>query len=330
METKEYILYPEKKENLISFLKEKFYETVLNENPAYKISNSKIRRLLVSGSVFVNDIRTKIPGYTVQQGDRVTVIFNREKFEFEKSPDDIPFTLENRDVIYEDEYLIAVNKPPCFPTEAVIVKDRNNLHYEVKNYLWKKSGQKNIPYAGVLHRLDRETSGVIIFSKNRNVNKEMFEIFSSHNLTKKYLALSYGENPGINKSFTVSGFMKRTSPKSRQCKWGIVSENHNSGEEKYSKTDFEILGFKNNAVLIQAVPETGRTHQIRVHLASKNLPILGDSLYGGKLKYGKTAVPRTMLHAEEISFVHPVTGENLCLKANLPEDFRKLLKNTGL
>lgn len=330
METKEYILYPESKESLISLLKGKFYETVINENPGHKISNSKIRRLLVSGNVFVNDTRIKIPGYVVRRGDRIRIFFDQEKFEFEKSPDDIPFTLENRDVIYEDEYLIAVNKPPCFPTEAVIVKDRNNLHYEVKNYLWKKSGQKNIPYAGVLHRLDRETSGVVVFSKNRNINKEMFDIFSNHNLTKKYLALSFAEKPGINKSFTVSGFMKRTSPKSRQCKWGLVPENRNGVEEKYSKTDFEILGFRNRTVLIRAVPLTGRTHQIRVHLASENLPILGDSLYGGKLKYGKTAVPRTMLHAEEISFTHPVTGEKLCLKANLPGDFKKLLKDAGL
>ena len=100
MEIKEYILYPESKESLISLLKGKFYETVINENPGHKISNSKIRRLLVSGNVFVNDTRIKIPGYVVQRGDRIRIFFDQEKFEFEKSPGDIPFTLENRDVIY--------------------------------------------------------------------------------------------------------------------------------------------------------------------------------------------------------------------------------------
>lgn len=158
----------------------------------------------------------------------------------------------------------------------------------------------------------------------------MFEIFSNHKLTKKYLALSYWENPDTESKFSVTGFMKRISPKSQQCKWGLIPENQNTGEEKYSQTDFEILGFRNCTALIQAVPVTGRTHQIRVHLASKNLPILGDRLYGGKIKQGKTAVPRTMLHAEEISFIHPVTGEKLCLKAGLPEDFTKILKEAGL
>lgn len=330
MKTTEYLLCSKSEEILISFLKSTLPRTIQEDFPGFEVSNSKIRRLLVSGNVFVNNKQIIKTGYNIFPGDKIKVHFNKEKFEYEKSPDDISFALESRDVIYEDEYLIAVNKPPCFPTEAVIVKDRNNLHYEVKNYLWEKSGQKNVPYAGVLHRLDRETSGVIVFSKNRNINKEMFEIFSSHNLTKKYLALSYGENPVTERKFTVTGYMKRTSPKSRQCKWGLVSGNRNTGEEKYSKTDFEILGFRNNIVLVQAVPLTGRTHQIRVHLASKNLPIFGDSLYGGKLKYGKTAVPRTMLHAEEISFIHPATGEKLSLKANLPEDFKKLLKDTGL
>lgn len=282
-------------------------------------SNSKIRRLVIAGAVTVNGRECRRPAFELRGKSLVSVQFDEEKFFYEKQPDDIHFELTEKDVLFEDDSIICVNKPALFPTEETIVggKKRDNLHDAVVRYLWKKNPElRNPPYAGIMHRLDRETSGVILFTKQRAVNKAVQAMFESHDFTKIYLALVSPVNAGKKRSlkpgdsFTVEKFMNRISPKSQAAKWGEVPESRGG---LYSKTDFMVLDERDfnrkKCLLVQADLFTGRTHQIRVHLSGEGFPIAGDELYGG------IPAGRVMLHALRLEFKHPVTGKMLSVTA---------------
>ena len=262
-----------------------------------ELSNSKIRRLIVAGAVSVNGRTVTRPAFELRGKSDVKVELDTEKFFYEKQPDDIQFEVTDKSVLYEDEDLIFIDKPAFFPVEQTITGNRANLHDAVVDYLWKRNPSlRNPPYAGIMHRLDRTTSGVIVFTKNRAVNKPVSEIFQSHNLVKKYYAVCHAELVSAS-TFTVEMYMNRITPKSQTAKWGPVPESKGG---QYSKTEFRVLKeitVENNpCLLLECNLYTGRTHQIRVHLASKGLPILGDTLYSG------IPAQRLYLHSYQLAF----------------------------
>ena len=329
------------------------------------LSNSKIRRLLFSGNVMVaasperkvsqdknggkkaaqvqnqrgGFFVCKNPAFSLKKNARVKVSLDQEKFFYEKQSDDIKFELDSSRVLYEDDAIIVVNKPPRFPTEPTFVQDRDNLRAAVIRYLHKKIGlEKNPPYCGVVHRLDRDTSGVILFSKQRAANAALFTAFDSSELVgnsgqeraaqKLYVAVC--EPSGslglisnsvqsqkaaafkVGDNFSVQNYLGRVSLKSQAAKWGAVPKEKGG---KFARTDFKILEEKGGRLLVQAKLFTGRTHQIRVHLSQKGLPIFGDELYGGR------AAQRIFLHALSLELPHPLTGELLRFEAPLPPEF---------
>lgn len=293
------------------------------------LSNSKIRRMIVAGAVSVDGLQIRRPSYELLRGQTVCVDFDTEKFFFEKQADDIAFEMTAADVLYEDEDLIAVNKPAFLPTEETIVggEKRDCLHAAVVRYLWKNSPSlRNPPYAGIMHRLDRETSGVILFTKTRTVNAAVHEMFEKRAVQKIYRAVcTVSEKTGRTQesrrleedsTFFVENHIGRISPKSARAKWGELSANSGG---LYARTDFTVLerGVAGGlpVVKIEARPLTGRTHQIRVHLSSVALPILGDTLYGAP------EYERTMLHAQSLTFQHPVSGKTITVSAPLPNEF---------
>lgn len=266
------------------------------------ISNSKIRRLIVSGQVFVNGKTVTRPGFELRGKSVVCVEFDSQKFFYEKQPDDIKFEVSDETVLYEDENLIFLNKPSFFPVEQTITGNRDNLHDALVRYLWARNPSlRNPPYAGIMHRLDKETSGVILFTKTRTVNKAVSDLFQSHNFSKVYSAVvekkSLQKNKVLNPgdSFTVEKFMGRISGKSQTGKWGSLPESKGG---QFSKTHFTVLEEctveGKSCLLISCSLFTGRTHQIRVHLSEAGFPILGDELYGGR------AAKRIYLHASEL------------------------------
>jgi 23S rRNA pseudouridine1911/1915/1917 synthase len=279
-----------------------------------EFSNSKIRRLILSGCVFVNNQKINRPAFELRGNSLITVYFDAEKFFYEKQTNDIDFVLTEKDILFEDQNLIFLNKPAFFPVEKTIVEDRKNLHQVLVDYLWKRSPElRNPPYVGIMHRLDKDTSGVIVFTKNRPANKIISETFQNHNLTKEYIAIcpistqqtqpqTKLQNLKVGDSFTVEGFIGRISGKSSQGKWGFVSEKEGG---QFSKTDFivkskvKVEGIE--CFVIKCSLFTGRTHQIRVHLSSKGLSILGDQIYGTESsKSGK----RLYLHASRLAFTN--------------------------
>lgn len=288
-------------------------------------SNSKIRRLIVAGCVRVDGRQVRIPGFTVRGGSSVSVFVDKDKFFYEKPADDIAFELSDRDVLYEDAALIVVNKPAFFPSEPTMVQGRDNLHAAVVRYLHKKNPSlRNPPYAGIMHRLDHETSGVILFTKTRAVNGAVHDMFEHHTAHKVYraVALCPPERSGPSlpsDTFCVDNFMGRISPKSSAAKWGVLPESRGG---VHARTEFTVLSCGAEAggrrtVTVEARPLTGRTHQIRVHMALSGMPLLGDVLYGG-IPY-----ERIMLHAYSLTFPHPEDGRTLTVTAPLPKEFLK-------
>lgn len=301
----------EKKLRLDEFLRAELPDSIGSHTVS--ISNSKIRRLILAGAVQVNGRPVLRPAFELRGRSLVTVCFDAEKFFYEKQPEDVVFEMSDDVVLYEDDNLIFINKPADFPVEQTITGNRANLHDAVVDYLWKRNPSlRNPPYVGIMHRLDRTTSGVIVFTKSRAVNKEMSEIFQSHNLTKEYLAVVEAPSgcaaKGQASQFTVEMYMGRVTGKSQQGKWGQLAESRGG---QYSKTDFRVL--KKLSVeghfclLIECSLHTGRTHQIRVHLASRGLPILGDELYGGH------PAKRMYLHAAHLAFT--LNGKKYDVKA---------------
>lgn len=281
-----------------------------------QISNSKIRRLILVGAIEVNGRQIFRPSFELRGSSKIKLTFEKDKFFYEKQPDDIKFQVSQKDILYEDENLIFVNKPAFFPVEQTIVGNRDNLHDSLVDYLWKKNPDlKNPPYVGIMHRLDRGTSGAILFTKNRLINKSVSQMFSQHRFTKKYLALAEKKsNYKVGDTFTVEFFMGRISSKSQSGKWGKLSQEEGGD---FSKTDFKIIKEcrveNKDCFLIECNLYTGRTHQIRLHLSTKGLPILGDELYGGQ------CAQRIYLHSQELSC--QCEDLNLHFKVIAPCDF---------
>lgn len=298
---------------------------LLFEGEEKNVSNSKIRRLIVAGCIFVEGRQCRIPSFMLKPKSKVCAEIDEDRFFFEKKPDDLDFTLTEENVLFEDDSIIVVNKPAFIPTEGTIVESRKSMHSCVVEYLWKKNPSlRNPPYAGIMHRLDRETSGVLLFTKNRQVNKAVSDMFQNHSAVKTYRAVSsfsagrtssMGNSRSLmskGSSFTVENFIGRISAKSAACRMGELSEGRGG---QYAKTRFTVVDVKEGKFFIECRLFTGRTHQIRVHLSLKGLPILGDTLYGG------TSHERIMLHAMSLEFPHPVTGQNMKVESPLPDGF---------
>ena len=225
-------------------------------------------------------------------------------------------------IVFEDDFLLVINKP----TGMVVNISETSQFNTVQELLQKKLkldpedksefGQRG----GVVHRIDKDTSGLLVVAKNEKVFNGLKAQFISRDVKKEYLALVLGEVEEGN--FEVSAPLKR-NPKNR-LKMAVVR----GGKE--AVTRFELIKVVDEgqmeASLLKCYPETGRTHQIRVHLACLNHPVVGDEIYMTKKQQSLVAetYKRLMLHAWKIKLVHPITKENLALEASLPTEFQAL------
>ncbi|HLC39243.1 MAG TPA: RluA family pseudouridine synthase [Patescibacteria group bacterium] len=227
-------------------------------------------------------------------------------------------------IIYEDMDLIAINKPAGLLVHETGNKESNTLvnyivrhNPEIKKINWP---QKNRP--GIVHRLDRDTSGIIIIAKNLKTYTKLAEQFKTRKIQKEYLALVIGKLP--NKTEAVfKPIGRKKSPKL------IMTSSFGKNAETHFETlqEFHWQNYIFSKLL--AIPKTGRTHQIRVHLKFLGLPILGDLLYGkGQAKKiaQKLKIKRQLLHAYKITFLHPTTNKVISFKAKIPQDFNNILQ----
>ncbi|MGZ3694055.1 MAG: RluA family pseudouridine synthase [Bdellovibrionota bacterium] len=267
------------------------------------LSRSAARKLIENGSVYVNRKRCKMNAKTINVGDKVRVMLDA----LEKEQEDIKLTKDQ--ILYEDKDIIVVNKPPLLPTHETRDQSRHHLVQALKEFIAERDGKKpQDVYLGIHHRLDRDTSGAIMFTKRTEANAKVAQAFQAQEVRKTYLAIVLG---GLPKPIAIKSFLG-PSPKNKRQQATVQRGG------KFAETLVRSLATTTAAgkviSLLEAAPKTGRTHQIRVHLSENKLPILGDHTYGVQFP----GVPRLMLHAWRLD----ILGKSFY--APMPEDFRRL------
>ena len=295
-----------------------FLLSKLNEDRNFEISRKSVKKMIEAGNVFLNKHRAKITTITLALNDKIAVKIDPKQM---KQKDlEVTFSMTDDHVAYEDPSIIILNKPAGLPTQGTVDPRRDHLYAAVQRYLKQRNPLRDV-YVGLHHRLDRDTSGVIMMTKKSSANKACGEIFQNREAIKEYLAICH-KNPEWNKErWIIKNHLDRS--KENKMKMTIV----NSGGD-HAITSFKVLKDLGDTVLVEAKPKTGRMHQIRVHLASIGMPIIGDSTYCPieKDKLLKKRPMRCMLHAQRLTFPHPVSKKLICVEAAVPDDFKPFIK----
>lgn len=268
------------------------------------ISRERAKKLIAIGAVWVNGTRIQIVSRMVRCGDTLAVHIGRRGVEryYEIDPDNI---------LYRDEWLILYRKEPGIPTQGVVCDNYNNLFSALQRY--QKQQLQGGSYLGMHQRLDLDTSGVVLFTLSPKVNRSIHYQFKDHRVRKVYCALVAGVPDFAEKR--IENFIYRHAGRYR-CS--------DTGPGKQAATLFRLLEAYGDCSLLEAHPETGRTHQLRLQLAHISHPILGDRLYGNLTAQGPG---RTMLHAASLTIIHPVTKKELTVEAPLFDDMQQVLHN---
>jgi 23S rRNA pseudouridine1911/1915/1917 synthase len=281
------------------------------------VSRSHIQSLIKEGLALVNG-KTEKPGYKVKSGERVTLDLPERKVR-DVLPEAIPLT-----VIYEDAQMIVLNKPPGLVVHPAPGNYTGTLvnallyHYGSLPSPASRAGENSRERAGIVHRLDKDTSGVMVVARTPEALRSLSAQFKNRIVKKKYLALVAGV---IKKgSGTIEVGLGRHVKERKK-----ISVHTHSAREAI--TGFIVKERYPNATLVEVEIKTGRTHQIRVHMAHIGHPVLGDSVYGGSqaVTAGESRIKRQMLHAESLSLLHPETGHPITFSAPPPEDMAEMI-----
>jgi len=268
------------------------------------LSRSRIQKLIESENISVNE-KTIKSSYVVRVDDEIVVNDIEEEV-----TDIIPEEMD-LDIVYEDEHLIVVNK------KSGVVVHPSVGHYKgtlVNGLLYHTSLSNNSIRPGVVHRIDKDTSGLLVIAKNDDVHAMLSEQIKNHEVVRKYVALVFGVIN--NDTGTIDAPIGRdTFDRKRMSVTDINS--------KDAITHFRVLERYKNSTLIECVLETGRTHQIRVHMQYIGFPIVNDPVYGKRKVINGFG---QMLHAKTIAFTHPVTGEYMEFTKDAPSEFYDILE----
>lgn len=270
-------------------------------------SRSKIQKLIKNNSILVNDKNTK-SSYLVKTGDIITITDVKEESS-NIEPEDIKL-----DIVYEDEYLLVINKP----SGMVVHPGCGNKNHTLVNALMHHSKLSNLDNIrpGIVHRIDAYTSGLLMVAKDDKTHRELALELKSNKAKRKYLALVHGVI--VEDTATIDAPIGRdTKNRKKMCVTSVNS--------KDAITHIKVLERYIDTTFIECTLETGRTHQIRVHLSYINHPIVNDSVYGYKKQINPTF--GQMLHAYTLGFIHPVTHEYLEFKAEPPKEFMEILNH---
>ena len=273
------------------------------------VSRSYAAKLIDEGAVTVNGKVVK-SSYKAEEGDEIRIILPEAK-KLEIKAQDIPL-----DIVYEDEYLLCINKP----VDMVVHPSAGHEDGTLVNALMSHCGENlstinGVMRPGIVHRIDRDTTGLLVVAKGDAAHENLSEQLKARTLKRRYFAIVH--NNITEDNGTVNAPMGR-SPQDRK-KMAIVKD----GRE--AVTHFEVLERFGKYTLVACDLDTGRTHQIRVHMKHIGHPLLGDKTYG--IKKEEFILPGQMLHAGKIGFNHPATGEYMEFSVPLPEIFEKTLEN---
>ena len=269
----------------------------------FQISHKLFTTLKKENSILLNDSPSFLY-HSVKENDKISILFDYEEDNSNIIPKEMKLS-----IVYEDEAYLIVNKPAGIPVHPSILHYEDSLSNGIAFYFEQIGLKKKIR---PVNRIDKDTSGLVIFAKNEYVQEALIRQMKTHIFKKVYLAI-------------VEGFMDEkqgiiNAPIAR--KENSIIERCVSTSGSLSVTHYKVLEEKNYNTfpisILQCILETGRTHQIRVHLSYIGHPLLGDDLYGGNLDF----IKRQALHSFQISFVHPITKEAVCYEAPLPEDLK--------
>ncbi len=277
-----------------------------------KISSKQLTRLKKNEQgILINGYRVTVRAL-LKENDTLTLATEAETQLSENiDPADIPLN-----ILYEDEYYIALNKPPFIPTHP----SHNHRRDTLANALAYHYKKLNLPFVfRAVNRLDKNTSGIVLFAKNAVAANEFSKLQQNKLITKEYLAITNGvcEDHGI-----IEGYIRR---KEKSIIFREFTTTKTTSDSQYSLTEYKKLANSKNCSLLKINIHTGRTHQIRVHTSYIGHYVIGDELYGNA-----DGEQRQMLHAYSIRFVHPFTEKQTCVIAPLPDDFIKALNKRGI
>lgn len=284
------------------------------------LSRVKIQTTIKDGLVKINGHVATKSSQKLNDGDRVQIPEEKIALPAENIPI-IPDPTIPLDIVYEDEDILVVNKPAGLLTHPTLTIHSGTLvNALLARYPDLESVGENHFRPGIVHRLDKDTSGLIVVAKNQNAFLFLKEQFLSKKIKKTYLAIVEGVPPRTEGEIIYD---IRPSKTNRLKKIAVKKINAPvKRSQRVAKTLYKIIQNFNGFSLVEAQPLTGRTHQIRVHLSAIGCPIAGDSLYGSK----STIAKRQMLHAQKIQFTIP-KGKELILESEPPEDFKTVLAN---
>lgn len=279
------------------------------------ITRSQIHKLIEDRLVLVNGKEVK-PNYRMKAGDEVEITLP-EKPPDELVPEDIPV-----DILYSDEHIAVVNKPPGLVVYPAAGHPTGTLMNALRHRLGELRAPGGPLRPGVVHRLDKDTSGIMVVALSDEAYYALVEEFGQREVKRSYIALLWGRIKG--ESGKISQKIGRSMTDRKK-----MSVRTRKGRE--AETRWDVLERFRDATLIRARLLTGRTHQIRVHFASAGYPVLGDTTYGRKTSLplaGKRKLnfPRQMLHAKVLEFRHPVTGRKMRFTSPLPDDMQAALE----
>lgn len=272
-------------------------------------SRSFIQGLIDEELVLVNDKKIK-SNYKLRENDIITVIMKEPK-ELEVTPENIDL-----DIVYEDEDLIVVNKPKGLVVHPAPGNYNGTLVNGLLYHCKDLSGINGVIRPGIVHRIDKDTSGILVIAKNDESHNELAKQFKDHSIKREYYALVEGKFSSL--EGTIDKPIGRN--KKDRLKMGIVEDG------KRAVTHYEVIEQYNKGVsLVKCRLETGRTHQIRVHMASISHPLVGDLIYGSKKP--KININGQVLHAKTLGFIHPRTKAYMEFDSNLPDYYLELVEN---
>jgi 23S rRNA pseudouridine1911/1915/1917 synthase len=289
-----------------------------------ELSRSRIQKAIRSGNVLVDGAPALKGARKVRQGERIELAFSPPR-PLEIVPENIPL-----DIVYEDTHLLVVNKAPGMVVHPAPGHETGTLVHALMAHCHNLSGIGGVLRPGIVHRLDAGTSGLLVVAKDDETHIALSRELMERTVSRLYCALVWGQMSA------QTGVIDMPIGRSHgdRKKMAVVSE---GGKE--ATTTYYVVDTFGPFQYIRLKLGTGRTHQIRVHLSRVGHPVLGDPVYGGRKERrggltGKAAaaadralaiIDRQALHAEELSFIYPATGESMTFKAPLPEDFRAVL-----
>lgn len=291
---------------------ERIDRALANATPEF--SRSYLQQLIEAGLVVVNALPVRKASLRVKAGDTITVELRPTPQSQAFKPEAMPLR-----VVFEDEHILVINKPAGLVVHPAPGNWSGTL---LNGLLAYDEGSALVPRAGIVHRLDKDTSGLMVVARTRAAMDSLVQAIAAREVSRQYLALAH--RPWVGQPRRSVEAPIGRDPRNR-LRMAVVDLEKSPG--KTAKTDVVFLGNSEAGCFVRCILHTGRTHQIRVHMASLRHPLVADVVYGGTCVPGMS---RQALHACRLALVHPFTGESLVFEAPLPDDFSGLLTAWGL